>query len=104
MRIRKRFRVLILAAAAATVVVPVSLSLTLDQGEFRPGIAGVPVVKAASTFSSVDVPASISSSAPVLVGPIQLPATSSDVLPDAARLFLVGTLLVGAAAAVRKSS
>jgi hypothetical protein len=101
MRIRKRFRVLVLAAAAATIVVPVSLSLTLDQGGSR---LGTPVVNVASTYRSVVVPASISSSAPVLVVPIQLPASSPDGIPDAAQLFLVGTLLVGAAAAVRKSS
>ena len=101
MRIRKRFRVLIMAAAAATIVVPVSLSLTLDQD----GLGhGVHVVNPASTYRSIVVPASISSTEPVLVVPIPLPASSFDGAPDAARLFLIGTLLVGAAAAVRKSS
>ena len=93
-----------MAAAAATIVVPVSLSLTLEQGRSRPGAPGMHVVNAAGTYRSVVVPASISSSAPVLGVPIQLPASSADGVPDAVRLLLVGTVLVGAAAAVRKSS
>jgi len=102
-----------MAAAAATIVVPVSLSLTLDQGGPRRGIpdgGGIPdstvsnIVNTASSYRSVVVPASISSSTPVLVVPIQVPVSSADGVPDAVRLLVVGTLLVGAAAAVRKSS
>ena len=114
MRIRKRFRVLILAAAAATIVVPVSLSFTLDQAGTRRGpdvpVQGSNMTNAASSYRSVIVPASITSSSPVLpvmpvmVIPIQVPTSDYEGFPDAVRLVLVGTLLVGAAAAVRKSS
>jgi hypothetical protein len=107
MRIRKRFRVLFLAAAAATIVVPVGLSYTLEQNssDGRAGRANTAVLT--SSFRSVTVPASIDESAAipavpgVLIAPIE-PFDLADV-PDAAKLFLVGTLLVGAAAIVRKS-
>jgi len=103
MRIRKRFRVLILAAGAATIAVPVGLSLTLEPGvRSRVAISGHAV--SAGPYQSVVVPASISDSASVLLVPIPAQDAYPEGLPDAARLFLVGTLLVGAAAAVRKSS
>jgi hypothetical protein len=99
MRIRKRFRVLFLAAAAATIVVPVGLSHTLEQRGPSAGRTNTAVL--ASSSRVVAVPASIDGPAAILVVPIE-PYTFADV-PDAAKLFLVGTLLVGAAAVVRKS-
>ena len=56
-----------------------------------------------TTMSRPDVvPASISSSA-VLVVPTRQEGSPFEAVPDAATLCLVGTLLVGAAAALRKS-
>ena len=105
MRIRKRFRVLILAAGAATIAVPVGLSLTLEPGT-RARVALSAHAVTPGPYQSVVVPASIrdSASASVLLAPIPTQDASPEGLPDAARLVLVGTLLVGAAAAVRKSS
>jgi hypothetical protein len=103
MRIRKRFRVLVLAAGAATIAVPVGLSLTLESGTpSRVAISAHGV--SAGPYQSVVVPVSMSDSASPLLVPIQPPYAYPEGLPDAARLVLVGTVLVGAAAAVRKSS
>src|SRR5258705_4525314 len=102
MRIRKRFRVLILAAGAAVIAVPVGLSLTLEPGtRSRVGVSAHAV--SAGPYRSIVVPTSISGSASVLLAPIQSQDGSPQGLGDAARLFLVGTLLVGSAASVRKS-
>jgi hypothetical protein len=100
MRIRKRFQVVFLAAAAATIVVPVGLSHTLEQGRAGSN-AGRTNTAVLSSSRVVTVPVSIDGPAAILVGPIE-PYSLADV-PDAAKLFLVGTLLVGAAAVVRKS-
>jgi len=103
MRIRKRFRVLILAAGAATIAVPVGLSLTLESGT-RSRVAISTHTVSAGPYQSVVVPVSMSDSASPLLVAIQPPDAYPEGLPDAARLVLVGTVLVGAAAVVRKSS
>jgi hypothetical protein len=73
---RKRYRVLFLAALAAALVVPVGFALSLD---------------------STPMTAKFMRSA----SPVVLP---SGPMPDAAKLFFVGTVLFGLAAAVRKAS
>jgi hypothetical protein len=73
---RKRYRVLFLAGLVAALVVPVGFALSID-----------------STL--------VSFAHPVVVAPANLPSWS---IPDAAKLFLVGAVLFGLAAAVRKSS
>ena len=103
MRIRKRFRILILAAGAATLAVPVGLSLTLEAGP-RPRVGVSAHAVSAGPYQSVVMPVSLRESVSPLLVPIEPRDASPDGLPDAARLFLVGTVLVGAAAAVRKSS
>jgi ABC-type sugar transport system permease subunit len=75
---RKRYRVLFLATVVAALVVPVGFALSLDS---------TPVTR---TFMRSAV------SSPAVV-----PWKS---MPDAAKLFFVGTVLFGLAAAVRKAS
>jgi hypothetical protein len=103
MRIRKRFRVLILAAGAATIAVPVGLSLTLESGTRSRRAISTNTVSA-GPYQSVVVPVSMSDSASPLLVAIQPRDAYPEGLPDAARLVLIGTVLVGAAAVVRKSS
>jgi len=103
MRIRKRFRVLILAAGAATLAVPVGLSLTLEPGAHSRVAITAPAASA-GPYQSVVLPVSMRESPSPLLVPILPRDAFPEGLPDAARLFLVGTVLVGAAAAVRKSS
>jgi len=73
---RKRYRVLFLAALVAALVVPVGFALSID-----------------STLVSL--------AHPVVLTPAILPSWS---MPDAAKLFCVGTVLFGLAAVVRKTS
>jgi hypothetical protein len=74
---RKRYRVLFLAALVAALVVPVGFALSLDS---------TPVT---SKF---------------MRSAVASPAVSSWSMPDGAKLFFVGTVLFGLAAAVRKAS
>jgi hypothetical protein len=75
---RKRYRVLFLVSLVAALVVPVGFALSLDSNP------------ATSDFvrSAVESPA-------------LLPSWS---MPDAVKLFLVGAVLFGLAAVVRKAS
>lgn len=73
---RKRYRVLILAALVAALIVPVGFALSLES----PMPARSPDTMARSVMLSIPT------------------------LPDPARLFVVGTLLIGLAAFVRKAA
>jgi hypothetical protein len=75
---RKRYRVLLFAALVAALVVPVGFALSLDSTSVATGFV----------HSRVSMPAA-------------LPSWS---MPDGAKLFFVGTVLFGLAAAVRKAS
>lgn len=74
---RKRYRVLLLAALVAALVVPVGFALSLDSTSV-----------ATVVHSGVVMPSALPSWA----------------MPDAAKLFFVGSLLFGLAAVVRKAS
>lgn len=89
---RKRFRVLILAAIVAAVVVPVGFALSLDSGPVVTNLTPSPASIVAS-----------SSAAPVVVNPGGGMPLMPDI-PDGAKLFAVGTMLFGLAAAVRKAA
>jgi hypothetical protein len=94
-RLRKRHRVLFLAAVIAAVVVPVgfALSLPASQRGLEPRAPG----------------ASAAASSVVLAVPAVLPTESPESgrflaeLPDAVKLFAIGTLLVGLATLMRKA-
>lgn len=72
---RKRYRVLVLAALVAALIVPVGFALSLESP--------VPRARASSTAVSTTI----------LLQPV----------PDAAKLLLVGTVLIGLAAFVRRA-
>ena len=74
---RKRYRVLILAALVAALVVPVGFALSLESPAPRAQVSSVAVAVATPA-----IPASV---------------------PDSAKLFVVGTVLFGLAAFVRKA-
>lgn len=82
---RKRYRVLLLAALVAAFVVPVGFALSLDSAPVATRIvrAGVVAPKVLPSWSVL---------------------SSSWSMPDSAKLFFVGTILFGLAAAVRKTS
>jgi hypothetical protein len=91
--VRKRFRVLLLAAIVAGFVVPVGFALSPEyETVTRPQRAGLAITSA----TAVGMPA--------LLGTSDRPFTSLlRPVPDAAKLLLVGTALIGLAAAVRKA-
>jgi len=86
--------VVVLAAIVAALVVPVGFALSLSSNSGRAPVG----VRAA-------VPAeSVATSLPVLLPTDPAEKPLFDDVPDAAKLFLVGTMLVGIAIAVRKSA
>jgi hypothetical protein len=91
---RKRYRVLLLAAIVAAVIVPVGFALSLET---RPILMPARSdVIAANSSTTVASPALIQTSDPP-------PAVALQPFYDAAKLFFVGALLVGLAAAVKRA-
>jgi hypothetical protein len=94
--VRKRFRVVLLAALVAAFVVPVGFALSLESTAgwrtTRPA-AVVPSGSTAIASSLVLTPSPGTSALPL----------SSLRVPDAAKLLIVGSVLIGLAAAVRKA-
>jgi hypothetical protein len=92
--VRKRFRVLLLAAIVAGFVVPVGFALSPEhESVTRPQRAGLGITSATAIGM------------PVLLGSNDRPFTSLlRPVPDAAKLLLVGTALIGLALVVRKTS
>jgi hypothetical protein len=93
---RKRYRVLVLASLVAALVVPVGFALSLEGG---PGRRSSPLPE---TFA---VPAGIAAVVVVTPRSVVTDATRSFSfpVPDAAKLFIIGSVLIGLAAAVRKA-
>jgi hypothetical protein len=93
-RVRRRYRVVVLAAIVAALVVPVGFALSLSSGNGRAADGIRPIVPVES----------FAASSPVLLSTDREEAPFFDDVPDAAKLFLVGTMLVGIAIAVRRSA
>jgi len=96
--LRKRYRVLILAAFVAAFVVRVGFALSIE-----PSPAGV---RSARHVSAGQVPANTSTTVASWVLASSVPRSSSLVpptFPDAVKLLLVGTALIGLGAVVRKA-
>ena len=90
--VRKRVRVLLLAAIAAAFIVPVGFALSLESESASANRSAV----ALTTASTGRLPLRlVSNDGPM--GSLLRP------VPDAAKLILVGTTLIGLAAAVRKT-
>ena len=73
---RKRYRVLLLAGLVAALIAPVGFALSLDS-----------------------IPVAMQLARAGVVAPVVMPSS----MPDAAKLFFVGSVLFGLAAAVRKA-
>ena len=98
---RKRYRVLLFAALVAAFVVPVGFAWSVDSAQVRTARVGqrhtVAVASSAAALtSSVVIAAPAAERAPR--GVLTMPA-----VPDTAKLLLVGTMLFGLAAFVRKA-
>ena len=86
---RKRIRILVLAALVAAVVVPVGFALSVDARRTTDVQATGPL-----TDVSVTLPLVTTTTAAV---------TSLPDIPDPAKLFAVGAMLCGIAAAMRRA-
>jgi hypothetical protein len=103
---RKRYRVLLLAAIVAAFIVPVGFALSLESGH-------VPRAAVATTAGATTniMSNAVATTAAVVAAPVVISGrTAADPAPammhpatDAAKLLLVGTVLFGLAAAVRKA-
>jgi hypothetical protein len=94
---RKRYRILLLAAIVAALVVPVGYALSIEPQ---------PVAKYART-GIVPAPAAAVVASPVLIRAASGSDATTDSrllpVPDSAKLLLVGSVLLGLAAMVRKA-
>ena len=100
---RKRYRVLFFAALVAALVVPVGYALSVEStpGAVAPH-ARYAVVPTAAVATALPTAAS-AVSAPIVVRTGASSAVPFFEVPDAAKLFAIGTVLFGLAAAVRKA-
>src|SRR5262245_31634299 len=99
---RKRYRVLVFAALVAAFVVPVGFAWSIDSAQVR------------STYVRQRPTAAVSSAAATLTSSVLVAGPAAEratrgaltmpLLPDAAKLLLVGTMLFGLAAFVRKAT
>ena len=89
---RKRFRILLLATIVAALAVPVGFALSLD-----PAPPAHSVHYVATSVTPTALPALVGTSAAIPS------VTSVHTAQDAVKLLLVGTVLLGLAAAVRKA-
>jgi hypothetical protein len=99
---RKRYRVLVFAALVAALVAPVGYALSVESmpAPVQERIAMLPV--AATTIASHPAAAAVVTPVAMSTG-AATPATRYEV-PDAAKLFGIGTVLFGLAAALRKAA
>src|SRR6185436_3179728 len=97
---RKRYRVLLLATIVAAVIVPVGFALSLEPAKPRPvlPIAQPVVVHDASPAKIAPILLDVSQHTSVLRP--MLPVQTE--VPDTTNLFLLGTILIGLAIAVRR--
>jgi hypothetical protein len=93
--VRRRYRVVILAAIVVALIVPVGFALSLSPSSIPRQRAGL---RDALPVESVV------SSAPVLIERERGQDIPFSDVPDAAKLFLAGTALLGLAIAVRKTA
>jgi hypothetical protein len=98
--LRKRYRVLLFAALVAALAVPVGFAWSLDPAPLAVHRRH-PSTAAVASSAAVNVTSSVVLSAPAADQArrgARIPA-----VPDAAKLLLVGTILFGLAAFVRKA-
>jgi len=101
---RKRYRVLFFAALVAALVVPVGYALSVEStpSAVAPH-ARYAVVPTAAVATALPTAAASAVSAPIVVRTGASSAVPFFEVPDAAKLFAIGTVLFGLAAAVRKA-
>ena len=101
---RKRYRVLLIAAVAAALVVPFGYALSVESQPQAPSSSVLARADLAKTAAAAVVvaPVLIRTGATSAATTAALPA-SNRAVPDAGKLLLVGTVLFGLSALVRKT-
>jgi hypothetical protein len=94
---RKRFRVLMLAALVAALVVPVGFALSLESAPGWRSTRRATFASDVSTFVAASVVVPVTNATDVT-------HSFPHSFPDAAKLLIVGSVLIGLAAVVRKAS
>lgn len=101
---RKRYRVLLIAAIVAALVVPVGYALSLEsQPSPRPTVIGHTNLSTAPAAAVVASPVIVHTRATSTIASGAAPLSSGREVPGAGKLFLVGTILFGLSALVRKA-
>lgn len=100
--LRKRYRVLLLAALVAALAVPVGFALSLDSTPIQTAHVRRLSTTAVASTAALAVTSSVALAAPA-AQPVDGRGLHLPVVPDAAKLLLVGTVLFGLAAFVRKA-
>jgi len=98
---RKRYRVLVLAAFVAALVVPVGYALSLEPQTPAAKIARASLVNSTSA-TVVASPMMVHANA-ATIARAATSASPLDAVPDAGKLLLVGTMLFGLSALVRRA-
>ena len=96
---RKRYRVLLIAAVVAALVVPVGYALSLEPQPPVTVLARTTLAKSTSA-TMVASPVVLRAQTPIAGS---APASPLRSMPDAGKLLLVGTVLFGLSALVRKA-
>jgi hypothetical protein len=100
--IRKCYRVLLLAAMVAALAVPVGFALSLDSAPIQTAHVRHLSTTTVASSAAVAVTSSVILAAPG-TQPVAGRAPHLPIMPDAAKLLLVGSVLFGLAAFVRKA-
>jgi len=98
---RKRYRVLLIAAFVAALVVPVGYALSLEPQQPSARTARTPFITPTAA-AVVAAPVVVHATA-TAVAHDESPVSPLASLPDAGKLLLVGTMLFGLSALVRKA-
>jgi hypothetical protein len=98
----RKCRVEIMVAIVAAIIVPLGFALSLPS---RPDVARI-APRTAAPASSLAADTTVAAVTPIFAADEEdEPSSRSlDEVPDAAKLFFVGTLLVGLATAARKAA
>jgi len=91
---RKRYRVLLLAAIVAAVIVPLGFALSLESTPLAARTRSAEVVTTSTTATMLPLPTREAPGFAEFFKPV----------PDGAKLFFVGTVLFGLAAALKRAA
>jgi hypothetical protein len=96
---RKRYRVILIAAFVAALVVPVGYALSLESQSHAPTFARTAAPDKAMSSAVVAAPVMVRANP----GPVADSAPATPSMSDAGKFLLLGTMLFGLSALLRKA-